>query len=41
MNINKYINWGEIWEKEICLQTSIDNLIYNDELLHKLDNKLN
>ena len=31
MNINKYINWGEIWEKEICLQTSIDNLIYNDE----------
>jgi hypothetical protein len=24
MNINKYIDWGEIWENEVCLETSMD-----------------
>ena len=26
MNINKYINWAEIWDEEVCLQTSVDCL---------------
>lgn len=26
MNIDKYINWDEIWDKEVCVQTSIDCL---------------
>ena len=24
MNIDKYINWGDIWENEVCLKTAID-----------------
>jgi hypothetical protein len=31
MEISKYINWAEIWGKEICLQTSIDCLDKDDE----------
>lgn len=26
MNIDKYINWSEIWDQEICLETSIECL---------------
>jgi hypothetical protein len=25
MNIDKYINWGDIWENEVCLKTAIDD----------------
>lgn len=30
MNISKYINWAELWDNEICLQTSIDCLDEDD-----------
>lgn len=26
MNINKYINWNDIWDSEICLDSNIENL---------------
>jgi len=31
MNINKYINWNEIWDEEICPMSSIDCLGYGDD----------
>lgn len=31
MNIDKFINWDEIWSEEICLQTSIDCLEEDDD----------
>ncbi|PTX43424.1 hypothetical protein C8P64_1951 [Christiangramia gaetbulicola] len=34
MNINKYINWGELWEEEICLETAKD---YNPSLIEKIE----
>jgi len=35
MKINNYIKWDEIWDKEICLQTSIDCL-EDDEINTKI-----
>jgi hypothetical protein len=26
MELSKYIMWDDIWENEVCLETSIDNL---------------
>jgi hypothetical protein len=26
MGLDKYINWGDIWENEVCLKTAIDVL---------------
>ncbi len=34
MNIDKYINWNEIWNEEVCLETSIDCL--EDDNHHKV-----
>ena len=30
MNIDKFIKWDEVWNEEICLQTSINCLSNND-----------
>lgn len=35
MSIDKYINWGEIWEKEVCLETAKDVLPQNLVVLIK------
>jgi len=31
MEISKYINWPQIWDEEVCLQTSMDILDDGDE----------